>query len=265
MFFLKSFITKNVYRLTIVFLITGCANNTTRYPTSLSSQSLEKMNHTQLLQLAETIGRNYDRNRKNKDIGINYANILRMIGRDAQALAVMQQVAILHPQDRSVLAAYGKAQADAGQLEEAITTIDRAQTPDRPNWELMSAKGSILDQMGKHDEARKNYLDALEIAPNEPSILSNMAMSYLLTGNIKIAEEKLRAAASMPGADSRVRQNLAFVLGLQGRIDEAYKIARQELSPEDAEHNVNYLRSMLSQQKSWDKIKERDSRNVFKR
>ena len=97
---------------------------------------------------------------------MNYASVLRMNGRNDQALAVMQQVAISNPDNREVLAAYGKAQAAAGQLQQALDTILRAQTPDRPDWKLKSAEGAILDQLGRSGEARQRYLEALDINPN---------------------------------------------------------------------------------------------------
>ena len=103
-------------------------------------------------------------------------------------------------------------------------------------------------RLGQKDEARQDYRKALELKPNEPSVLSNLGMSYVLEGDLRTAETYMRSAAQQPGADSRVRQNLALVVGLQGRFDEAEKIASQELSPEQAQANVAYLRQMLAQQ-----------------
>ncbi len=98
------------------------------------------------------------------------------------------------------------------------------------------------------------------MAPNEPSILSNLAMSHMLQGDLSTAESYLRQAVQQPGADSRVRQNLALVVGLQGRFEEAEDIARRELSPQQAETNIAYLRQMLAQQAAWNLIKEEDRR-----
>jgi Flp pilus assembly protein TadD len=139
---------------------------------------------------------------------------------------------------------------------------ERAQTPDRPDWQLLSAEGAILDQMGDPAGARDRYRKALDIMPNEPSILSNLGMSYVLQGDLRTAESYLASAVKQPGADSRVRQNLALVVGLQGRFGEAEKIASAELSPEQAQANVSYLRSMLSQQNAWNKLKDKDQKNT---
>jgi Flp pilus assembly protein TadD len=170
----------------------------------------------------------------------------------------MRKLAITHAKDREVLAAYGKALAGAGQLEPALDAVRRAQTPEYPDWKLQSAEAAILDQLGRQAEARELYRKALDAKPNEPSVLSNLGMSYLLQGDLKTAETYMRSAAEQPGADSRVRQNLALVVGLQGRFGEAEKIASHELSPQQAQANVAYLRSMLAQQNAWKQIKDEE-------
>ena len=60
--------------------------------------------------------------------------------------------------------------------------------------------------------------------------------------------EELRQAAAQNPIDPRVRQNLALVVGLQGRFAEAEDIARSDLPPDQAAANVAYLRQMLAQQ-----------------
>ncbi|NKK57513.1 tetratricopeptide repeat protein [Rhizobium leguminosarum bv. viciae] len=245
----------------IVLALAGCSTTKDRMTTGSVpklTKPVEEMDATELRSATDRLGQAYEKNPRDPVTGVNYANLLRMNGRDTQALAVMQQVAIANPGDRNVLAAYGKAQAAAGQFQQALDTIGRAQTPDRPDWKLISAQGAILDQMGRASDARQRYRDALDIQPNEPSILSNLGMSYVLTGDLRTAETYLRSAASQPTADSRVRQNLALVVGLQGRFPEAEQIARRELSPQQADANVAYLRGMLSQQNSWQKLAAKD-------
>jgi Flp pilus assembly protein TadD len=184
----------------------------------------------------------YTANPKDRDTALNYAAALRRVGRSDQAVAVLQKAAINFADDRGVLAAYGKALASNGDLNRALEVVQRAQTPDQPDWQLLSAEAAIRDQLGQHDQARKLYAQALGIAPNEPTTLSNYGMSYVLTGELPEAEKRLRQAVALPGADSRVRQNLALVVGLEGRFDEAAQIAGAELSPEQAAENIAYLK-----------------------
>lgn len=236
---------------------TGSSDNikTGSIPTGLSKPVTE-MTEPELSAAAGRIGQAYAQNPNDKTAGLNYANLLRMTGKTDQALAVMQQVVIRHPTDNEALAAYGKAQAAAGQLDAALQTISRAERPDLPDWRLKSAQGAILDQLGRSEEARLKYREALDLKPNEPSVLSNLGMSYVLTKDLRTAETYLRKAVAQPNADSSVRQNLALVVGLQGRYAEAEQIARQELSPAQAEANVKYLRSMMSQNATWKALKD---------
>jgi Flp pilus assembly protein TadD len=190
----------------------------------------------------------------NARAAIRYAEALRGIGERPQASAVLEQASIRHPNDRAVLGAYGRALADAGNYSQAFDVLGRAHTPDQPDWRVLSVQGAVLDQMGRHEEARRYYASALKLAPDEPSVLSNLGLSYALSKDLKQAETTLRRAVSRPSAEPRVRQNLALVVGLQGRYKEAEDIARADLASDRAAANVAYLRQMLSGRGDWKKL-----------
>ncbi len=254
--------TASLILISATLALGGCANSkltTGSISRSSSSRSLDQMNGSQLANSRGEIGRVYEKNPKDRNAGIAYANVLRMTGQNEQALAVMRQTAIYFPNDREVLSAYGKALASVGQFDAALDAIQKAQRPEYPDWKLLSAEGAILDQLGRPEEARDRYRKALDLQPNEASIQSNLGMSYLLQGDLKTAETYLSAAVRGPGADSTVRQNLALVIGLQGRFDEAEQVAKQELSQDQAQANVEYLRRMLAQQDSLGQLKQADA------
>jgi len=229
-------------------------------PASQTSNNFAHMSGPQLDAAADSIGKAYVRDPKNKATALQYANVLQVSGRIDQSLAVMRKLAIDYPNDREVLAAYGKALAASGELQPALDAVRRAQTPEYPDWRLLSAEGAILDQLGQPEQARALYRRALDIQPNEPSVLSNLGISYLLQRDLRSAEIYLKQATEAPGADSRVRQNYALVVGLQGRFAEAEQIAARELSREQAQANVTYLRSMLAQNNSWSQIAQEDKK-----
>ncbi len=245
--------------LGLTVALSGCASK--RLTTGSVPKSLRKpvgqMNKSELRLAADYWGKRYKKSPKNKKIGLHFATTLRTLGRNEQALAVMQQVAIHHPKDREVLCAYGKALAGAGNLQKALETIQRAQTPANPDWKLYSAEGTIFDQIGKPQLARDKYRKALDLRPGEPSVLSNLGMSYLLAGDLRAAETYLQQAISNPRADSRVRQNLALVIGLQGRFKEAETVAAGELPPKEAQANIAFLQQMLSEQNAWNELKDK--------
>src|SRR5215207_7488185 len=75
-------------------------------------------------------GAAYSRDGKDRVAALNYAAALRAAGETGQAVAVMQKAAIYHPEDREVLAGYGKALAADGKFEQALDTVRRAQRKD---------------------------------------------------------------------------------------------------------------------------------------
>jgi Flp pilus assembly protein TadD len=192
-------------------------------------------------------GELYKAHPRDSDIALRYAEALRKTDQRAQSAAVLEQASLSHPHDKRLLGAYGRALADTGNLEQALDVLGRAHTPEQPDWHILSAQGAVLDQLGRHDEARRYYTTALKIVPNEPSVLSNLGLSYALDRNLKKAEEVLRKANAGGSKDPRVKQNLALVVGLQGRFAEAETIARADLPPQEAADNIAYLRRMLDE------------------
>jgi Flp pilus assembly protein TadD len=193
------------------------------------------------------LGERYRADPRDPVAAINYAQALRGLGQRAQAVAVLEQASLHNTSNMELLGAYGRALADVGNHEQALDVLNRAHTPDRPDWRILNAQGAVLDQLGRHQDAQRYYATA-RIVPEEPAVLSNLGLSYALSKNLPEAETTLKRAAAGRGADRRVRQNLALVVGLQGRFAEAEAIARADLPAEEAAANVAYLRQMLSQQ-----------------
>jgi Flp pilus assembly protein TadD len=213
---------------------------------SIASSKAEASSDADPRRAAEVSGERYRANPKDADAALRYGQALRATGQRAQAAAVLEQATIAHPGNKALLAGYGRALADNGNFKQAFDVLARAHSPDNPDWRILSVQGTALDQLGRHDEARRYYASALKIAPEEPSVLSNLGMSYVLSKDLPKAEENLRRAYSNAKADTRVRQNLGLVVGLQGRFAEAETIVKADLPAEEAAANVAYLKQMLS-------------------
>jgi Flp pilus assembly protein TadD len=194
----------------------------------------------------EVYGERFRANPKDADAALAYGQALRATGQRAQAAAVLEQANINHPGNKALLAGYGRALADNGNFQQAFDVLARAHSPDNPDWRILSVQGTCLDQLGRHEEARRYYDSALKISPDEPSVLSNLGLSYVLSKDLPKAEEILRQAYASTRADARVRQNLGLVVGLQGRFAEAESIVKADLPPEQAAANVAYLKQMLN-------------------
>jgi Flp pilus assembly protein TadD len=192
----------------------------------------------------------YRANPKDPAAALQYGTALRLTGERSQAVAVLEQAAIANPGNKAVLAGYGRALAANGNFQQAFDVMSQAHSPEDPDWRLLSAQGAVLDQMGRYEEARQYYTNALKIAPDEPSVLSNLGLSYLLSKDLAKAEETLRRAQSRNEKDSRVCMNLAVVLGLEGRLPEAESLVRADLPPDDAAARVAELKQLLSKKEA---------------
>jgi Flp pilus assembly protein TadD len=231
--------------------LSACASNRT---SSMSTAEYGGLPAAQGQQSVAELAQRYQRNPRDKGTIIHFAAALRAQGQSQQAVAVLEEGMTLYPQDPSIAVAYAKALTADGRFEQSIAVIDRVTRPDLPDWNALLVKGAALDQLGRNVEARKLYSQAQLLAPHEASIETNLGLSFAMTDDLATAERHLRRAVTMRGADTRTRQNLALVVGLQGRFGEAEALYAAELPPEQVESNMAYVRALLTQQNRWDRI-----------
>lgn len=230
--------------------LAACAANRS----SLQSPDFTGMAHQDAAHnLAELTAR-YKSNPRDKGLIIYFAAALRAQGQSGQAVAVLEQGMSAYPNDIDISVAYGKALTADGRFDQALAVLDNTIRPDAPDWNALSVKGAVLDQMGRNAEARALYGQALVLAPGEASIEANLGLSYAMTSDLASAEQHLRKAVRMGGATSQIRQNLALIVGLQGRFDECRSLYAAELPPDQVDANMAYVRALLTQQNRWDTV-----------
>lgn len=196
----------------------------------------------------------YKSNPRDRGTVIQYAAALRAAGQPQQASAALEQAMATYPRDIEITVAYAKALTAQGNFEQAVSVLDTVIRPDAPDWNALLVRGAALDQLGRHGEARAHYAQAAVMAPVEASIETNLGLSFAMTSDLPQAEQHLRRAVQMRGASSQTRQNLALVIGLQGRFEECRALYAAELPPEQVEANMAYVRALLTQQNRWDLI-----------
>ncbi|HUH75985.1 MAG TPA: tetratricopeptide repeat protein [Devosia sp.] len=227
--------------------MTGTGPSLSGFPGSASAQAP--------VNIAELTER-YKRNPRDKGTIIHYATALRGVGQSQQAVSVLELGITHHPKDVDIAVAYAKALTADGRFEQSLGVLDNVIRLDAPDWNALLVKGATLDQLGRHGEARQLYSQALALAPGEASVAANLGLSYAMTNELGAAELHLRQAVQMRGANSKVRQNLALIVGLQGRFDEARALFAAELPPDQVDSNMAYVRGLLTQQNRWDAIKK---------
>ena len=100
----------------------------------------------------------------------------------------------------------------------------------RPFWDekaerfiprLLRAEGTALDMVGQAREAQVVYRQALRLAPIDPNLHGNLALSLALTGDRADALNEMQAAVASPTPDPRQETNAILVLALTGNATAA--------------------------------------------
>src|SRR5215210_2474294 len=176
--------------------LAGCKTTSLTDTTGSISSNAAQRSEADWRREGDGLGEKFRANPRDADNAIRYAQALRATGQRSQAAAVLETSALHNPENRTLLGAYGRALADAGNFKQALDVLERAHSPDQPDWRVLSVQGFVLDQMGRHEEAQRYYATALKIAPDEPSVLSNYGLSYALSKDLVRAELTLRRAAA---------------------------------------------------------------------
>ena len=171
----------------------------------------------------------YQINPGDLESAIKLSAAVRKMGNPVKAIEIAQTSRAMYPRDPYLAAEYIAALIASERATEAMEPLDSALRTSPGYARLWSLKGAALDQAEQYDLARKHYARALEITPHDPNIMANVGLSFALQGDANSAESWLRRAASVPGANSSVHQNLALVLQLQGKTQEAERYAAQNL------------------------------------
>lgn len=194
---------------------------------------------------------------RDTEAGVALSQALRTMQRYDDAANAAQRVLVVDPNNIEALLELARAHVGRGQGFYAIDPARKAQGLAPNDWRPVSLLAIGYEQASRDGEALGAHKQAMAMAPNEPAVLTNMAMFYAGHGDLAQAETLLRKAAGRPGATIQTRQNLALVLGLQGRIAEAEALARQDLPPETVANNLAYLKAAATPgaERSWDAMR----------
>ena len=191
------------------------------------------------------------------DAHLKLAKALRALGRYDEAAQAADQLLVVQPDNLEALLESARARIDENQGFYAIDPAQRAAAIAPTDWRPVSLLAVAMEQSDREPEALQAHIRALQLAPNNPATLTNLGMYYATHGDPAHAEPLLRQAAAAPGAGAQERQNLALVLGLEGRYADAEQLQRQDLPPDQVDNDQAYLRAATdpAPTRSWGALK----------
>jgi Flp pilus assembly protein TadD len=179
-------------------------------------------------------------------MALGYAKSLRALGSKDRSFDILSKAYRANPSNGQVAAEFGRVALETGRTNVASKALETASSQGVSDWKTLSAQGTLYAKKGEHAKAQEYYLAALEKQPDAPSVINNLALSYALDGKAPESEALLRKAAENGHDDKRIRQNLALVLGVQGKFNEAREVASVDMDAAQAKSSMSYLRNMMA-------------------
>ena len=117
----------------------------------------------------------------------------------------------------------GRALLNAGQLNEAITELSLATSTESKPSEAYNLLGVAYTNKGLTQIARSSFENALKISRNDAQTLNNLGYLLYSMNDFRGALEPLKKAARLAPDDPRILNNLAMTQSQLGKFDDAKK------------------------------------------
>lgn len=196
----------------------------------------------------------YQKDPTDAAVTLEFADALRGIGSQARAAEVLSTTLVVQPGNTDIMMALGRLHMAAGDHPAALRVFDRAAATSPERADTWAALGTAFDQMQQHAQAQAAYTRALMLEPQRTTTLTNYGLSLMLSGDLGGAEAQLRKAAANPDATARVHENLALVLGLQGRFEEMKKVSSAAAPANVSEQNAALVRALVQPTRSYEAL-----------
>ncbi|MBN3831312.1 pilus assembly protein [Burkholderia sp. Ac-20344] len=99
--------------------------------------------------------------------------------------------------------------------------------------------GLLAGAAGDFDRATQALMQASELAPTDPSLLSDLAYAKLRSGDVVGARVPLMKAAELDQRNPKIVSNLALYLFAAGRAQDAQRLMNQQRLSADIRKDIN--------------------------
>lgn len=175
---------------------------------------------------------------------IRIAQNLDATGEREEAIRRLRNIVALNPEDRQAVTTLGDMlSADESWLEaaEAYSTSLALAGEEAPgHWGLYYVRGIAYERAGEWPKAEADFKKALELNPNEPSVLNYLGYSWIdMDMNLKEALGMIETAVEARPQDGYIIDSLGWAFYKLGRMDEAVETLERAVSlmPNDPELN----------------------------
>ncbi|OYQ33492.1 hypothetical protein CHU95_13925 [Niveispirillum lacus] len=175
---------------------------------------------------------------------LRQVDVLRQLERDNEAIALLQKMAAERPERTDALLRLGDMHRIAKRTTEALAAYDQALArikETRPrDWMLHYARAMTLDSKGDWPEAETALKRALELQPDQPSVLNYLGYSWVDRGQ-RLEEGKalIEKALALRPNDGFITDSLGWALFKLGKTEQAVEMLEKALELEPGDPSIN--------------------------
>lgn len=144
-----------------------------------------------------------------EDLLYEYGLLLEDNGEHGAALAVMQKIITLKPDNAAALNFVGFSWADKKiNLDQALEYIQRAIELKPDNGYIRDSLGWVYYRLGKLDQAIKELETAVRLSPEDAAILEHLGDVYLEKGRVRDAVQTYKKAVKFATEDEKGKKRI---------------------------------------------------------
>lgn len=129
-----------------------------------------------------------------------------------------------------------------GQIEAAIRLYEKARASEPSTEKVASRRLAVLyDRAGDFSKASIEYDALLKANPKDADLLNDLGYSYYCRGDWANAEAHLTKAVQLDSNHKRAWVNLGLALAQQSKWDESYQAFCKAVRPADAHCNIAFI------------------------
>lgn len=113
----------------------------------------------------------------------------QMQGRFADMLELVEMALAREPQNTGLQLQFASACRFCGQHDKALAQLTMLEQAAPDDGELLQHVAQLYVLAGRYDDAHRCYLRAVDLEGNNPQFLSNLAASFIATGDLRLAEK----------------------------------------------------------------------------
>ncbi len=180
--------------------------------------------------------------RPNADLQIGLT--LETLERKDDAQAHLESILKSRPEDPEALLALGNLHRSRKSYERAAEyytkVLDLSPKNDRGSWSTFYYRGVTYERMKKWPLAEADFKKALELFPDQPSVLNYLGYTWVDRGeNLDEAFRMLRKAVELRPTDGYIVDSLGWAYYKLGKYDEALRELERAVELRPADPTIN--------------------------